>query len=188
VPTELTPATLAVGFLVCVVLVVLAAWLLQRRGSATGTRDGVPAEVELRWTRHVRERMEQRQVSGEAVEQTLRHPQNRLFDADENSWRFERVFAGRDVDVRVTVWVSAEVWPPRDEVVVKSTAAQRIAQMRVPRAAVGRVIGRGGSTVTRIRRETGARVDVGKEGAVEITADTVEQMARARALVKAAAR
>lgn len=76
----------------------------------------------------------------------------------------------------------------RDEVVVKSTAAQRIARITVPRAAVGRVIGRGGSTVTRIRRETGARVDVGKDGTVEITADTTEQVARARALVKAAVR
>lgn len=111
-PTDLTPATLAVGFAACVLLVVLAAWLLQRPGAGARARDGVPADVDLRWTRHVRERMEQRQVSAEAVEQTLRRPHQRLFDAEENSWRFERTFAGRDVDVRVKVWVSAEVWPP----------------------------------------------------------------------------
>lgn len=158
------------------------------RGRSAARPEALPDEVELRWTRHVRERMQQRAITPEAVELTLRAPAARTYDPAENSWRYERTFGSRTAGELVKVWVSAEVWPPQGEVVVKSTAAQRFAQVSVPRAKVGQVIGRGGATVTRIRHETGARIDVGQDGQVRITADNLEQVARARALVRAAAR
>lgn len=177
------PLVLGLALLVCGAV----AYAALRGRSAPGV-EGLPADVELRWTRHVRERMEQRSITPEAVELTLRAPAARTHDPAENSWRYERTFGTRTAGELVKVWVSADVWPPQGEVVVKSTAAQRFAEVTVPRAKVGQVIGHGGATVTRIRRETGARIDVGNDGRVRITADNLEQVARARALVRAVAR
>lgn len=179
----MTTLELGLALLGFAVVLGLLGWLLGRRPARPGA-EGIADGVALRWTRHVRERMEQRGVTEEVVEATLRSPQTRTFDPQENSWKFERTFSSE----HVKVWVSAEPWPPVDEVVVKSTAAQRFADVSVPRGQVGKVIGRGGSTVTRIRRETGAQIDVGQDGRVRITADTWEQVARARTLVRAAAR
>jgi hypothetical protein len=170
--------------LAALLVLLLALWVLARRAPRRPAAEGIEPSVQLRLTRHVRERMEQRDVTLRAVERTLREPHARTFDATENSWKFERVFDGESVKV----WVNADPWPPRGDVVVKSTAAQRFAHLRVPRAAVGRVIGRGGSVIGTMRRETGARIDVGKDGLVTITADTRRQVEHAASLVRRVAR
>ena len=173
----------AVGWGGLVAGLVLAAgvlWVALRtlRRSAK-TPDGVPASVERVYTRHVRERMQQRNVTREQVEATLADPARLTHDPVEGSHRFEKAFG----DEIVKVWVSDEEWPPRTKVVIKSTAAQRYGSVRVPAKAVGRVIGRGGSTIQQIRRDSGARVDVQDGGLVVIVADTRDEVEAARRMV-----
>lgn len=170
-----------VGALVLVAGIGVALRLRRRRAATPG---GVPESVERVYTRHVRERMQQRNVSRAQVEATLAGPDRLTHDPVEGSHRFEKAFG----DEIVKVWVSDEEWPPRTKVVIKSTAAQRYGSVRVPAAAVGRVIGRGGSTIQQIRRDSGARVDVRDGGLVVIVADTRDEVAVARRMVEAAVR
>lgn len=192
--------------------VVLAAavmsFLRPGAGSTSGQRSGrtrhpsgIPASVPLVLTRHVKQRMAQREIPEAWLRGTLANPMRVTPDAKERSRKFEQVFdethdagTGRgnlDVTVRhtVKVWVSdADGWPPRKEAVVKSTAAQRSAALRVRRDQVGALIGRGGSGIRRIESATGTRVHVDDDGRVLVTADTVEQVLRGRAMVVASVR
>lgn len=157
-------------------------WLWWRRNARRSRRLGVPAGVERRYTRHLRERMAERGVTERAIEQTLRAPHRRTHDSVERSYRFERDFP----DETVKVWVAAEPWPPRHEVVVKSTAARRQATLTIRKEQVGRLIGRGGATVRAIRSESGASLDIEKSGRVRITADSRAQVDHALRLVRTA--
>ncbi|CAM3523219.1 KH domain-containing protein [Nocardioides dubius] len=166
-------------------LVLWSWWRGRRRGPVrTPSRLGIPRTVERRYTHHLRERMAERSVSASAVEQTLLAPHRRVHDPVERSYRFERDFA----DEMVKVWVAAEPWPPRREVVVKSAAARRLATLTIPRSRVGQLIGRGGSTIQAIRKQSGASLDVDDSGLVRITADSRAQVERAVGMVRQAVR
>lgn len=175
----ISPAVAAA--LVAVVLLALGWWLLRPRRSV----GGVDPAVERRWTRHARERMQQRGISQEQVEQTLTAPDRRSHDPVERSWKFEKDYDS----LTLKVWVADDPWPPTREVVIKSTAAQHCAVLRIPRGTAGRVIGRGGATIRDIRQRSGARLDIDDAGIrVTITAGERHQVDAARHLVKAALR
>ncbi|QCR19463.1 KH domain-containing protein [Agrococcus sp. SGAir0287] len=150
-------------------LVVVAGLLLRRRrGRRAGERvAALPSTTPVRLTTHARERMAQRGVLERDVALTARAPHRRVTDAEEGSVRLERDLDG---DV-LRVWVVAP-WPPATEVVVKSTAWQRVALGRIARDAVGAVVGPGGARIREVERASGARVAIDRAtGEVRATAD-----------------
>ena len=151
---------------------VVALLLLRRRPGGAALPTGVP----VRYTNHARERMAERGVSEQQIVTTLNRPDRHEPDRVENSVRVERDFDGRTLKV----WV-AESWPPRGEAVVKSTAWHYHDTMRVPVDRLGALIGRKGSTIEGIRRTTGTRINVERDGTVQISGDD-------RAAVQAAKR
>jgi predicted RNA-binding protein YlqC (UPF0109 family) len=167
-----------------VVLVAVAAALVVRRRRTPAGPGGLPTSVTRVLTTHAQERMAQRGITARQVEAVLAAPDRVRRDDAQDSMRFEKDL-GR---VLLKVWVVADPWPPVDEVVVKTTAANHVGTVTVPRKAVGRVIGRGGSTVSRIRAATGTQIDVGDGGRVVIRGDDRRSVDRARRMVEDAAR
>ncbi|MFC6152412.1 KH domain-containing protein [Nocardioides yefusunii] len=155
--------------------------------------DGVPASVPLVLTKHVKQRMTQRDIPEAWLRGTVANPVRVTPDTKERSRCFEQVFDDThgNITVRhtVKVWVSdADGWPPRKEAVVKSTAAQRSAAIRIRGDQVGEFIGKGGSGIRRLESSTGSKIHVDDDGRILITADTVETVLRTRAMVVAALR
>ncbi|GAA2175063.1 hypothetical protein GCM10009846_23430 [Agrococcus versicolor] len=153
---------------VALVAVLLAAIALVALGGRRRRPRRPPRTAEVRLTTHARERMGQRDVDLADLERVVREPHRVVDDVEEGSVRLERD-VGDDV---LKVWVVAP-WPPRQEVVVKSTAWQRVVHGRIPRAAVGAVVGHRGATVQALERRTGARVSIDRaSGAVRVAAPT----------------
>ena len=160
-------------------LAVIGLALLWRRRRRAATALGIPPDLTRIYTSHAKERMQQRGISREDVEDVLSHPARVTRDEVENSMRFEK-------DVRNTVlkvWVAADPWPPTDKVVVKTTAARHFASLTIPRRTVGRVIGRGGSTIRRVQAATKARVTVKENGKVVIQADERAHVDQAHSMI-----
>jgi hypothetical protein len=153
---------------VAIVAVLLAVIALVALGGRRRRPARVRADARIRLTTHARERMVQRHVDLADLERVVRAPHRVVHDAEEGSVRLER-----DVgDDLLKVWVVAP-WPPPGEVVVKSTAWQRVVLGRVPRGAVGAVVGRRGATVQAVERRTGARISIDRSsGAVRVAAPT----------------
>ena len=165
---------LAIGFVALAGLVLL--WTRRRRPR---TPPGLPAHLTRIYTTHAKDRMQQRGISREDVEEVLARPERVTHDEVENSMRFEK-------DVRsmvVRVWVAADPWPPTDKVVVKTTAARHFASLTVPRRAIGSVIGRGGSTIRQVQSATNAKIRVEENGKIYIHADEQAQVVRALRMV-----
>lgn len=156
---DVTVVALATGAVALVGLLVGLVGVRRRRGGHARRQprvDALPSTVPVRFTTHARERMAQRGVAQRAVEATARAPHRVVPDAGNGSVALER-----DVDGDVLkVWVVAP-WPPADDaVVVKSTAWQRVAVGRIPRHAIGAVVGPRGATIQAVERSTGARVAI----------------------------
>lgn len=156
-------------------------WLRRRRVRPPG----VPAEITRVYTTHAKERMVLRGISQDDVEETLAAPHRVEQVPREGSVRFEREEANR----LLKVWVVADPWPPQDKVVVKTTAANYFAVLVIPKRAVGRVIGRGGSVIQDLQGRTNASIRVDRaKSTVHIRADEREQVLLAQELVRAVAR
>lgn len=184
-PTEVLLIALLIAVLALVAL------RLQRRPTrptrpTAPTRPSVPrlpAGTEVRWTTHARERMSQRGVSSDNVRAVVTRPERAVADAAEGSVRLERDLGGRTLKV----WVVAP-WPPEREAVVKSTAwADYTGEVTVPRASLGRVIGKGGATIRGIRSAHDARI-VQDGTTFRISADDADSVRRAQQSIRRAAR
>ena len=173
----LTPVTAGLLLVVVALAVLLVAVLLRPSRRVEGPRRpaGLDPSIELRWTTHVRERMQQRRISADEVTATLRTPDRVQADPAQQSMRFEKDLPDRTV----RVWVAAEPWPPVREVVVKTTAARYAQTVKIGRDRVGAVIGRGGATVRQLQASTQARISVERDGRVRIQAGEPEQVAAA---------
>jgi hypothetical protein len=140
---------------------------------------GLPVHLTRVYTAHAKERMEQRGISREDVEEVLAHPQRVSRDEVEGSMRFEK-------DVRsmvVRVWVAADSWPPVEEVVVKTTAARHFASLTINRRAVGRIIGRGGSTIQCVQNATDTKITVKDNGRIHIRGDDPQRVRQAHRML-----
>lgn len=146
---------------VLLVAIALVALTGRRRRPARRRPPRAPSGVGIRLTTHARERMALRGVSIADVEGAVRAPDRAEDVAEEGSVRLERD-VGDDV---LKVWVVAP-WPPAGDVVVKSTAWQRVAVGRIARAAVGAVIGPRGATIGELQRRTGARIAIDRSTGV----------------------
>jgi hypothetical protein len=146
--------------------VVALVWWLRRSTASRGAALGLSNQIRRRYTRHARDRMRERRINQDQVEQVLTRPDRREFDPAEDSYRFERDFH----EVVIKVWVAAKPWPPTDEVVIKSTAGKHFVCRQLPADVVPRVIGRGGVTINQIRDSTRATISVGDNGDVRISA------------------
>jgi hypothetical protein len=83
------------------------------------------------------------------------------------------------------VWVvhpSDAPWPPRGEVILKSTAWRFQLSLPIDPMMRGRVIGKQGATVSDIQRRSGARVHV-RDGEVNISAGSKHALETAKNLV-----
>lgn len=181
-PTEVLLVALLIA-----VLALVALRLLRRPTRPTApTRPAVPrlpAGAEVRWTTHARERMSQRGVSIDNVRAVVTRPERAVADAAEGSVRLERDLGGRTLKV----WVVAP-WPPEREAVVKSTAwADYTGEVTVPRASLGRVIGKGGATIRGIRSAHDARI-VQDGTTFRISADDADSVRRAQQSIRRTAR
>ncbi len=177
---------IALGALLLVVVAGLLLRGLRRRPSrARGRVVALPSTTPVRLTTHARERMAQRGVLERDVALVARAPHRATPDAKEGSVRLERDLDG---DV-LRVWVVAP-WPPTDDaVVVKSTAWQRVALGRIPRDAIGAVVGQGGATIQALERSTGARIAIDRAtGEVRATASDRRTAEDALRQVEAVAR
>ncbi|WP_144717596.1 KH domain-containing protein [Agrococcus jejuensis] len=176
---------IALGALLLVVVAGLLLRGLRRRPSRARERVvALPSTTPVRLTTHARERMAQRGVLERDVALVARAPHRATPDAEEGSVALERDLDG---DV-LKVWVVAP-WPPAAEVVVKSTAWQRVALGRIPRDAIGAVVGQGGATIQALERSTGARIAIDRAtGEVRATASDRRTAEDALRQVEAVAR
>ena len=144
-------------------------------------KPGLPAGISVHFTKHAHERMTQRGITSDQVTWVLIHPERQKSDPIENSVRLERDLEGRTLKV----WV-AEPWPATSQIVVKTTAWQYFATIKVPVERVGLIIGRGGATIRQIEESAGARISVSKtDGTVDIRAGDLRALETAREQIQA---
>lgn len=134
-----------------------------------------PRGLSVHLTTHVSQRMRERGVTRQEIHTVLAAPDRYLRDSAERSVRLERDFGDRILKV----WV-AEPWPATKEIVVKSTAWQHTTSLAIPIERIGRLVGRGGANIGRLRTETGAHIHVDDDGTVRITGDSQHIVALAR--------
>lgn len=121
--------------------------------------------VAIHYTAHAKQRMMERGIHASQVESVLANPARRVRDHLENSVRLEG-----DYDDRILkVWV-AEPWPAAEVAVIKSTAWKHVTTLNIPTGQIGRVIGRDGAAIQRLRGETGAQILVNQDGTIRISA------------------
>lgn len=134
-------------------------------------------------TKHARERMAQRGVTERQLMRVIARPERQKFDRSEDSVRLERTFP----EGTLRVWVVAP-WPAQGEIVVKSTAWQYVATLKVPTDRVGLVIGRNGRTINEISAISDARISVSKaNGTVTIKAGDRRAVETARERIESIA-
>jgi hypothetical protein len=135
-----------------VVAIIVAGVLLLLASRRGATREA----IDLRLTPHAVERMAERGVGETAVRTALARPDRviatsyvdkrrgvRPGEQDQlESVRLEKDFRGRTLKV----WVPPE-WRTQTPIAVKSVAWNFVATVRVPRARIGAIIGRGGQNV-----------------------------------------
>ncbi|WAC66743.1 KH domain-containing protein [Agrococcus sp. SL85] len=166
------------------ILGILVAVRRPSAGAGPGRRTQAPVRErrgEIALTDHARQRMAQRRVQRAHLELVVRSPEREARDDRQGSIRLERDFG----DSTLKVWV-LPTQGPADRVVVKTTAWSVARTIRVPRGEVGALIGRGGSHVRALEQRTGARISVGRDGAVTVTADSPELVDAAVEQVRAA--
>lgn len=143
---------------------VLVAYVIFLKHARATRVKNLPQDVPVRFTKHARERMNQRHITPAQVKAVIANPARHKLDSRQNSVQLEGDYEGRILKV----WV-VEPWPATTEVVVKTTAWRYYATLTIPRERVGRLIGRNGETIQRLRIETGAHINVKDDGTVHIT-------------------
>jgi len=140
-------------------------WLtLTRRGESSNAPAGQEFTAPV-LTHHAKQRMVEREVSSAQIDHVVANPSRLFRDGKNNSVRLEREVDGRTL----RVWV-AEPWPAAKTVVKTTAWADFPLVFEIPAATAGRVIGRGGATVSRIQSDHHVRISIDHAGSVRVTA------------------
>lgn len=168
--------TWLVGFALVVLIAASVTYCVRK---LTHRRPPLPP---VRWTKHARERMAQREVTESEVMAVLANPGRWNPDPNRDSVRVERDFGGRTLKV----WV-AQPWPAIQEIVVITVAWCYSRTQKVPVAQIGRIIGRNGSTIKDIEASTGTLIGVRDNGTVKIRGNDRDSVEAAREKIEAIA-
>ena len=181
-----SPKIAVVGALILLfaLAVALLLWARTRRHALGEPSLGLESGLRLVYTNHARERMSQRGVTRSQIEEVLARPHRRYHDKAQASMRFERDHDGRVL----RVWVATSRWPPVGEAVIKTTAWQHHVAFKIDPSAKGRVIGRSGVTIRQMTEATATYIDVADDGTVTVTGSDKQQVTRAAAMVRQAAK